>query len=116
MLISPFRLIKLLITLFCFFFAVSSTTSCAAKRKPINEHNYPEIAFNLEDGETKKEAIIQHFGNPYRIFENGRIIIFYLQKKKDWARGSPFGGGNYHLVLVFSEQNVLERHSLVRVE
>jgi hypothetical protein len=60
----------------------------------------------LQDGKINKQEIIDRLGAPSSSYENGRIVIYYWFGEKSKV---------YNFVLVFNEDNVLERHSVVRV-
>lgn len=85
----------------------------------------------LEDGKTTKEMVVSKLGPPTGTFEGDRIISYRLEKTKEGyfvaelrarasTQGIPAGlsgsEGQYSLVLVFDENHVLQKHSLVRVK
>ncbi len=80
----------------------------------------------IVDGETRRDEVIFKLGSPSSTFEKGRILIykagkgdkgyFLVQQRADnsepgWA--SDDDCENYHLVLVFDNNSVLEEHRLV---
>jgi hypothetical protein len=66
------------------------------------------------DGKTTKREVHDRLGLAHSEYEKGRILIYYVFLKED-GRMDLQGGGTCHAcVLVFDENNVLERHSLVK--
>ncbi|HYA20065.1 MAG TPA: hypothetical protein VEG25_05405 [Burkholderiales bacterium] len=76
----------------------------------------------IQDGKTTKKEVLNRLGDPDYRHEGGRILAY-----KMWmcAREEqvPFteetrcmDSGAYNLVLVFGPQNLVEKHSLVRVK
>jgi hypothetical protein len=75
----------------------------------------------LEDGMTTREEVILKLGQPSRTYEAERILTYRIGnndtgyflpdplKRADWA------GTSHSLVLVFDENSVLQKHSLVSV-
>jgi len=84
------------------------------------------LAF-LEDGRTTREEVLLRLGTPNARFEGERMITYAYWKTSDgkWFRrarsqvhesgGVPFAypGPTHNLVLVFTPEGVLSRHSLV---
>jgi hypothetical protein len=75
----------------------------------------------LEDGMTTREEVILKLGQPSHAYEAERILTYRIGnndsgyflldplKRADWV------GTSHSLVLVFDENNVLRKHSLVSV-
>ena len=83
--------------------------SCAPKRQVIDPQLEGERFGYLQDGKTNRQEIIDRLGNPLHSYENGRIVIYsWFDKKSDVYI-------KYDIVLIFNENDILERHSVVRV-
>ena len=83
----------------------------------------------LEDGKTTKEAVILKLGPPPGTFEGEKIISYRLGKTKEgyfvsdrvadpyvppvWFSGIE---GKFSLVLIFDENQILQKHSLVQIK
>ena len=77
----------------------------------------------LKEGQTTREQILLRLGSPYAGFEKERILTYRLSedgKPVEEYRGMDSASAAddptlvaYHLVLVFTPGNVLERFSLV---
>ena len=97
--------------------------------------HYPpaaEVEFQLlphiQDGNTTREQALSWFGDPTEQFEGERILTFRLglfrgelhpvRREPDPRDGIATGwrSAQYSLVLVFDEEHVLQRHSLVLVK
>lgn len=74
----------------------------------------------IEDGKTTREETYLRLGEPSTLFEGGRIVCFRLGRDEggDYVVGKSagFAGVETSLVMVFNEQGVLTRHSLVQVK
>ena len=103
-----------------------------------NQHDSVQLDY-IRDGVTTREEILSRFGNPASVYEEGRIITYWLLKNNNdelevttmnvtaisvqsWSwqdyidSRAPSGGiksGYYNLVLVFSENDTVEKHSIV---
>ena len=81
----------------------------------IQQNEITPISF-LKDRQTSKDEVISRLGErKIGEFENGRILIFALDKKYQIA--SSDDKIRYHLTLVFDEIDgrILKKHSLVRI-
>lgn len=78
----------------------------------------------LEDGKTTMEAVFEKLGQPSGTYEKGRILTYRIGSEE--GKGyfienggppvyGPFKKSKHSLVLIFNEQGILERHSLVNV-
>lgn len=101
-----YRTIRCLIASFCLLYTLIATISCAPQREVIDEHVTIERFKFLHDGKTDKQEIIDQLGLPPSTYENRRIFIYYWRGEESKV---------YHVVLVFNEDNILKRHSVVRV-
>ncbi|OPY86345.1 MAG: hypothetical protein A4E72_01686 [Syntrophus sp. PtaU1.Bin208] len=74
----------------------------------------------LHDGKTTKQEIIDRLGQANSIYENGKILIYYLWMERDGRmmlqdskHKEIIDAPKYQLILVFNDNNFLEKHSLV---
>lgn len=86
----------------------------------------------IRDGMVSRREIMGRFGPPASTYENGRIITYWMIENDEGAlevitknataidlqrwrtrRNGQSTTGYHNLVLVFGEDDVLERHSLV---
>ena len=104
-----------------FFIIITAIfAGCAYERPTPPDESIIEF---LEDGlTTKKEAILE-LGYPSGKFEGERILTYRLsysseQKWRVREKVDPYDWQlvKYSLVLVFDDNNVLEKHSLVPIE
>lgn len=101
--------IKCLIFSIFLLLIVVLSFSCAPKRQVIDPQLEGERFGYLQDGKTNRQEIIDRLGNPRHSYENGRIIIYsWIDTKSDVYV-------TYDIVLIFNENDILERHSVVRV-
>ena len=101
--------IKCLTVTIFFLFIVILAFSCAPKRQVIDPQLEGERFGYLQDGKINRQEIIDRLGNPHHSYENGRIIIY------SWIDMKSDGYVTYDIVLIFNENDILERHSVVRV-
>jgi len=98
-------------------------TSCAHKVQIVNQEIFREAGLSfLKDGETTKAEVLSNLGTAQAQFEGGSILAYRLDDTyqvviRTYASGGclEWGRANYSLVLVFDEDEVMQRHSLVRV-
>ena len=105
---NSFQLIKCLVIFSIFIFSTTIISSCAPKRKVIDDADIfiGQWEF-VKDVKITKQEIINRLGEPMSSYENGRIVIYsYRKEEKDKL---------YNLVLVFNDNNVLARHSIVQL-
>ena len=100
---------------------------CAAQKLRIAPHEIEQkwLPF-LEDGRTTKEDVLVKFGLPSAQFEGERILTYRLMidenegpivvareahifVPRSWYRAE------YNLVLIFDDQHILQKHSLIQV-
>ena len=74
----------------------------------------------LVDGKTTKEEVksklrVQFlpYGVPFNEFKDGRIWTYIMLITEEGSLEAN-DSGHYHLVLVFNENNILKKHSLLR--
>ena len=74
----------------------------------------------IEDGRTTREETYLKLGEPTGLYEGGRIMSFRLDKDEGGyflvEKSIGFGGVKTNLIMVFDEQGVLKKHSLVQVK
>ncbi len=68
----------------------------------------------IHDGKTTKQEIIGRFGLASSLYENERILIYHVYLKEDGQITIKGVGTCHALVVVFNENNVLEKHSFVK--
>ena len=98
------------------FFVLAA--GCGGKKVRLGDAGYgAKASFSfLKDGRTTKSEIISRLGQSQdKEFENGRIMIYVLDKNYRIVRSGD--DSRYHLILVFGAGNgsTLSRHSLVRI-
>ncbi len=101
--------IKCLIFSFFLLLIVVLAFSCAPKRQVIDPQLEGERFGYLQDGKINRQEIIDRLGNPLHSYENERIVIYFGVYEESG------GYVEYEIVLIFNENNILERHSVVRV-
>jgi len=101
-------------------------------RKQAIEESVPHtwLPLAIKDGKTTKAEILLGLGVPSDQFEGERVLAYRLRLERDQGyvvvspefdfvfaplRGQGKYGG-YHLILVFDEGHVVQRHSLIKVE
>lgn len=68
----------------------------------------------ISDSKTAKQEVQDRLGSATSVYEDGRILIYYVHLQDD-GRMNLTGSGTCHaLVLVFDKDDLLERHSLVK--
>lgn len=92
---------------------------CSSVVKPIDRNVVATRFGFLQEGKTKRQEVIDHFGGPRRDYEQGRIITYLMREDAtgdfqviDFREDGPL----YNLVLSFGTNDILVRHSLVRVQ
>lgn len=83
--------------------------SCAPKRQFMNPQFVDGKLGYLQDGKITRQEIINHLGNPSYLFEEGRIVVYI------WSDEGTDSMHVYNVVLIYSEDDVLAQHSVVRV-
>ncbi len=102
-------------------------TGCAHKLELANPNLRKKPWLTLTDGYTTKQDILAKWGPPPReMLEEGRIFFYRLERNYEVFRQEesyPFNrekkfqwdGVRYSLVLVFDAEDVLKKHSIIRV-
>ena len=113
------------------FFLALFLAGCAATQQFANKEAHPQLDF-LKEGVTTKEEVLIKLGIPAAQFEGERILLYRLRERQKEglavippelgyrdARLAPvrssWGPGDYSLVLVFDEKNMLRKQSLIKV-
>ena len=73
----------------------------------------------LEEGKTSRQMVMLKLGQPSGNFEGERIVTYRLGSGKNGyfllAGAGSWAGTKFSLVLIFDENNVLQKHSMVQV-
>jgi len=104
--------------------AVSLILNCSQHVSQVGIQDVKVCLPFIQLGVTEKQEILDRLGNPANFYEGGRIITYTVSDRlkgrqniiscdRTISEGSGFAV--YNLVLVFGANNILERHSLVRV-
>ena len=107
------------------FFVVTLGCSTGVTNESIQQRWLPF----LDDGETKKIVVLSRLGRPSAQFQKGRILTYRLQMDhNDVLRPVSQGLDEfvidrrlygvkpmYSLVLIFDDDEILRRHSLVNI-
>jgi hypothetical protein len=97
--------------LFLFVLAGCATTN--------HVYNKDLLSF-LEDGKTSRDEVLLKLGNPSSKFEGERIFTYKIggDKEKGYRVLYPcprWEGVGYSMILVFDENSILSKHSLIQV-
>ena len=104
-------------------FTVLLVAGCAASTvAPQDPQVVSETLPYIRDGKTPKKEVLSRLGTPDYRHEGGRILAYKMWMcaveeqvpLKEEIRCRETGA--YNLILVFGPNNLLERHSLVRVK
>ncbi len=108
------RLFLLLRRVLAFLCLPVLVLACAQKYYYVNDIELQRkyLPF-LEDGKTTKEEVESKFDVPFYEYKDGRIWTYTMLITEEGSLEEDVGG-NYHLVLVFDENNVLRKHSFLR--
>lgn len=104
--------------------AVVLMAGCATPQPPGVSPDPALVAF-LNDGVTRRAEVLARLGEPSTVFERDCILTYRIAGDPErgfWIRerggqaNVGWIGVNHSLVLVFDEQGLLQRHSLVAVQ
>jgi hypothetical protein len=76
----------------------------------------------IRDGKTPRKDVVRRLGEPDYRHEGGRIVAYKMwmcamEEQRPLIAATRCGdAGTYNLILVFGPNNLVERHSLVRVK
>jgi len=90
----------------CALFVFAILVSCAPHRGVAGESEHLSNIRKLIDGVTTKSEISDQLLSPINSFEKGRILIF---------RWMPSYENQYHIVTVFDDNDILQKHSIIKV-
>jgi hypothetical protein len=97
--------------------ALVCLVGCATARK-VDPSTLSKYEGFLHDGATTKQEIQERLGEAQSVYENGRTLIYHVYLRDDGQMtlmgGGACRGACHACVLVFDEDSVLERHSLVK--
>ena len=113
------------------FVALLLLMGCAGTQQVVNKEAHAQLDFLIE-GVTTKEDVLLRLGIPAAQFEGERILLYRLRERQKEGLAvippelgyrdarlapvrSPWGTGDYSLVLVFDEKNILLKQSLIKV-
>ena len=124
-----------LLTRVCLVVMILLTAGCAASTiAPQDQQFVRERLPFIRDGKTSRVEVISRLGKPDYRHEGGRIHAYKIwtcameEQPPLFLQGVPASGstasaevrcidpGKYNLVIVFGPNNLVERHSLVRVK
>ncbi len=110
------RLSVFLRRLLVLFFLPFLLIACAQQKLYVNDIELQQklLPF-LEDGKTRKKEVESKLDRPFIHYEDGRIWVYALEITEE-GPFEVYRFGDYHLVLVFDEKNILIRHSLLRIK
>ncbi len=95
--------------------ALAASGCAARKNRPVSPRSSaPSWLQSLTDGQSEKSSLVSRLGEPSSTFESGRILAYRLNKKYEVIHG--WAETRFNVILVFDENDVLERHRLVRVK
>ena len=101
--------------LICLVFIIAC---CATDLRPVDKYLEETSLSFIEDGKTTKDEIILKYGFPMKTFNNGGILIYntaFSEKRGFITMQDVAKVGDYHFVFVFDENNILKRHSFLKV-
>lgn len=90
----------------CMLLALAVLASCAPNRGVVGKSADLTGIRELMNGVTTKTEISDQLHRPIHSFENGRILIFM------WK---PSYENQYHIVTVFDDNDILQKHSVIKV-
>ncbi len=130
--VEPFQPIVRVERIFWLFallgFFLFAGFSCAPTQQIVNKETEAKWLSYLEDGRTAKQQVLLRLGLPSAQFEGEKILTYRMKlskkeglvvvsresdAKNPWL--SQWVRAEYSLVLIFDDQHVLKRHSLLHV-
>ena len=96
-------------------------SSCAQHAKVVAPEIVNEQFRFLRDGETSQREILARLGDPSHLFEQDHVVVYLVYEDYyghlSVGRGSVDENGRlYHLVIQFTSEGAMERHSLIRLQ
>jgi len=126
---QPFVRIERIFLFFALLdFLLFAAFSCAPTQQIVNKETEAKWLSYLEDGRTTKQHVLLRLGLPSAQFEGERILTYRMMLRKKeglvvvsresdarnpWL--SQWVRAEYSLVLIFDDQYILKRHSLLHV-
>jgi hypothetical protein len=96
-------------------------SSCAQHAKVVAPEIVSERLKFLRDGETTQREVLDRLGDPSHFFERDHVVVYLMHE--DYYGRLSVGPGNvkendplYHLVIQFTSDGAMERHSLIRLQ
>lgn len=104
-----FKIKFLIISIFLLLIVVLAFSCTPIPQRQVVDPQFESERFGyLQDGKINRQEIKDRLGNPRHSYENGRIVIYsWIDMKSDVYV-------TYDIVLIFNENDILERHSVVR--
>jgi hypothetical protein len=97
--------------------SASVLASCASYVKPVDEDVCTKCVGLIQDRKTTKTEVLKEedFYTHLKTYKSGNntILIFHFWNHKGWWDSLP---REYNLVLIFDENDILIKHSLVRIQ
>lgn len=90
------------------FIVFYSITSCVSYVKPVDEHLLSKKYPFIENGKITKDEILSKLYIPWLAYKKDSIWIYRIKFDEELAF--------YDLVLVFDENGLLSKHSLIKSE
>jgi hypothetical protein len=92
----------------------STSTSTTAIQQVTTPDELKPLAF-LVAGESSRSDIEARLGAPWSTYEDGRIVIYHLDRLTDQIRRAE-RDSNLHLVIVYARDDRVDRWSLVQTD
>ncbi|MGH8711168.1 MAG: hypothetical protein ACREVA_07610 [Burkholderiales bacterium] len=107
----------------CLVVMILLAAGCAASTvTPADPQVVSERLPFIRDGKTPRKEVLSRLGTPDYRHEGGRILAYKMwmcameEERPLIAETRCRDSGTYNLILVFGPNNLVERHSLVRVK
>jgi hypothetical protein len=103
-------------TVFVLVLLFISLTGCLHSVRVVDDKDPKTTIPWLVDGTTTKEEVLQNFQNvdPLRTLSQGKIVIYAVNFDQQKGQITCSNECEYQLVLVFDENNVVKRHSILK--
>lgn len=90
---------------------VAACSTSSTTEQVTNPDELKPLAF-LSTGPVSRKDIEGRLGMPWSVYEDGRIVIYHLDAVTEPLRRAEWSG-TVHLVIVYTNENMVERWSLV---
>ena len=95
---------------------VLSILSCSSNLAKLDSNEADKLLHSVHDNQTSRQELVDRLGNPHGSFESGHIVTYLIEDSNGGLDvTTDYEKARYHLVLVFGPDQLLEKHSLVRV-